>query len=274
MIAWIETIFVLAIAFFGIFLGRLFSRLRKPYWMYGYFLSIVFIAILICSRFSNFFVFEKPFCWVVAGRAKYVLFGLAVTVGLMSPLSRLPRRGQKILTCVLMGCFVIWFSVLPFLVPALIEKNLLNLPTRLDSDGVCLQSTDFTCGPAAAVTALGKLGFQATEGQLAVLSHTSPVAGTLQRCLSDALRGLYEQQGLQCQYRRFDSVEQLKSADITLVVVKSSFLTDHCVAVLEVSDKAVCIADPSFGKVSMERADFEKVWRFSGITLNRLPGRI
>ncbi len=232
------------------------------------------MVILIGSRFSSFFVFEKPFCWIIAGRARYVLFCLAVTVGLMSPLSRLPRRGQKILTCVLMGIFVIWFSVLPFLVPALIKKNLLNLPTRLDSDGVCLQSTDFTCGPAAAVTALGKLGFQASEGQLAVLSHTNPIAGTMQKCLSDALRRLYEKQGLQCQFRHFDSVEQLKSADITLVVIKASFLTDHCVVVLEVSDQAVCIADPSFGKILMERAEFEKLWRFSGISLNRLPGRI
>ncbi len=274
MSAWTETVFVLSIAFFGIFLGRLFSRLRNPYWMYGYFLSFVFMMILIGSRFSSFFIFGKPFCWIIAGRARYILFGLAVTVGLMSPLSRLPKRGQKILTCVLMGIFVIWFSVLPFLVPALIEKNLLNLPTRLDSDGVCLQSTDFTCGPAAAVTALGKMGFQASEGQLAVLSHTSPIAGTLPRCLFDALRSRYGTQGLQCQYRHFDSVEQLKSADVTLVVVKDSFLSDHCVAVLEVSGEKVYFADPAFGKVSMERADFERVWRFSGITLNRLPGRI
>lgn len=274
MSAWTETIFVLAVTVSGVFLGRLFSRLRNGYWMYGYFLSFIFIAVLVGSRFSSFFVFEKPFSWIVAGRAKYVLFGLAVTVGLTSPLSRLPKRGQKILTCGSMCCFVIWFSVLPFLIPALIEKNLLNLPTRLDPDGVCLQSTDFTCGPAAAVTALGKMGFQASEGQLAVLAHTSPVAGTLQRCLSDALSGLYEQQGLQCRYRHFDSVEQLKSADVTLAVIKSSFFADHCVAVLEVSDQTVCIADPSFGKVLMERADFEKIWRFSGITLNRLPGRI
>ena len=274
MSAWIETIFVVVIAFFGILLGRLLSRMRNSYWMYGYFLSIVFIAILIGSRFSNFFVFEKPFCWVVAGRAKYVLFGLAVTVGLMSALSRLPKKGQKILTGVLMGCFVIWFSVLPFLVPALIEKNLLNLPTRLDPDGVCLQSTDFTCGPAAAVTALGKLGFQASEGQLAVLSHTSPITGTLPRCLFDTIRSRYGTQGLQCQYRHFDSVEQLKSADVTLVAVKDSFLTDHCVAVLEVSGGKVYFADPAFGRVSMSKRDFERVWRFSGIALNRLPDRI
>jgi predicted double-glycine peptidase len=272
--AWTETIFVLSIAFIGIFLGILFSRLRNPYWMCGYFLSFVFLMILIGSRFYSFFIFGRPFCWMIAGRARYVLFGLAVTVGLMSPLSRLPKRGQKILTCVLMSIFVIWFSVLPFLLPALIENDLLNLPTRLDSDGVCLQSTDFTCGPAAAVTALGKMGFQTSEGQLAVLARTNPIAGTMQKCLSDALSSLYEQQGLQCRYRHFDSVEQLKSAEVALVVVKGSFLTDHCVVVLEVSDQAVCIADPSFGKVFMERADFEKVWRFSGITLNRLSNRI
>jgi predicted double-glycine peptidase len=50
---------------------------------------------------------------------------------------------------------------LPFLVPALIKERLSNLTTRLDSNGICYQSTDYTCGPAAAVTALRRLGLQA-----------------------------------------------------------------------------------------------------------------
>lgn len=270
-----ETVFVLAIAVFGVCVGILFSRLRSPHWLWGYLISFAFIAILIASRFSSTISFKQPFCLFVAGRVRFVLFALAVTMGLMSPLSRLQGRGQKILTCALMGIFVILFSVLPFLVPGLIEQRLLNLPTRLDSNGVCLQSTSYTCGPAAAVTALGKLGFKAHEGQLAVLSHTSPIVGTLPRCLSDALRSRYGAQGIECKYRYFDSIEQLKDADFTLAVVKDSLFSDHCVAVLEVSDQRVCFADPAFGQVSMTKRGFEKIWRFSGITIKRrLHGRI
>ncbi|GAI31450.1 unnamed protein product, partial [marine sediment metagenome] len=143
----------------------------------------------------------------------------------------------------LMVMVVVWFSVLPFLVPALIRGYLANLATRVDSNGICFQSTDYTCGPAAAVTALRKLGLSAHEGELAILSHTSPVAGTLPWCLYTALQNRYSAEGLRCQYRRFDSVGQLKHAGVTLVVVRDTLLSDHCVAVLEVSDRRVTVAD-------------------------------
>lgn len=269
MSAWFETLIVFLIAVSGIFFGIIFSRFRSPHWLWGYFISVVLIAILIVSRFSSFFAFEKPFCWLVAGRVRFVLFAVAVTMGLTSPLSRLPRKGQRVLTCVLMLFFVIWFSLLPFLMPALMKGRLLGLSTRMDLDGVCLQSTSYTCAPAAAVTALERLGFSASEGQLAVLSHTSPIAGTLPFCLSDALRSRYGPEGLECEYRHFDSIDELKKAGLTLAVVSDSFLFDHCVAVLEVSEKRVCFADPAFGKVLMSREQFQKIWRFSGITLKR-----
>jgi hypothetical protein len=49
---------------------------------------------------------------------------------------------------------VVWFSVLPFLAPALVKGHLANLKTMVDSNGICFQTTDYTCGPAAAVTRL------------------------------------------------------------------------------------------------------------------------
>jgi hypothetical protein len=143
-----------------------------------------------------------------------------------------------------MAVVVVWFSICPFLVPALIRGHLLNLSTRVDSTGLCYQTTNYTCAPAAAVTALRRLGLTAEEGEIAVLSRTSPVAGTLPWCLYKALKGRYGADGLECQYRQFDSVGQLKDASVTLAVVKDVFLSDHCVAVLDVSDRTVTVADP------------------------------
>jgi predicted double-glycine peptidase len=168
-----------------------------------------------------------------------------------------------------MAVVVAWFSVLPFLVPALIRDNLLSLKTRIDSNGVCFQSTDFTCAPAAAVTALTKLGLPAHEGEIAVLSHTSPVAGTLPGCLKTALTNRYGDYGLRCQYRSFESLNQLKDAGITLAVVRDAFLSDHCVAVLEVLDRMVVIADPVTGRQLMSHEQFEQIWRHIGIVLKR-----
>ncbi len=266
---WLETIGIILVALLGVFFGKLFSRPRKAYWIIGYLLSLLLILFLVIARYSNSLAFV-PFCiWITAGRAKYVIFSFAVTMGLITPMSRLPYKFEKLAIYILMAVIVVWFSVLPFLVPGLIKGHLTNLTTRLDSNGICFQTTDYTCAPAAAVTALRKLGLLAHEGEIAVLAHTSPVAGTLPGCLQSALRNRYGDKGLKCQYRRFDSVDQLKDAGLTLAVVKSAFLSDHCVAVLEVSDRKITIADPVTGKMSLSHKQFEKIWRFSGIVLKR-----
>jgi len=266
---WIETIGVIFVAVSGGLLGRLFSRFRKPYWTWGYFLPCILIAMLVLARLNNALAFVPPFCWITMGRTRFILLALGITMGLSTPLSRLPHRCEKVIIYILMGAIVAWFSVSPFLIPALIKDRLLNLTTRLDSDGICFQSTNYTCGPAAAVTALGRLGLSADEGEIAVLSYSSPVVGTLPTCLSSALRELYGTDGLKCQYRYFDSIAQLRNAGITLAVVRDAFMSDHCVTVLEVSDRMVTIADPVFGRTLMSHEHFEKIWRFAGIVLKR-----
>ena len=69
----------------------------------------------------------------------------------------------------------------------------------------------------------------------------------------------------------FDSIKQMREADVTLAVVRDAFLLDHCVAVIEVGDKTVTIGDPVFGKIQMSHKDFQSVWRFYGITLKYNP---
>ena len=266
---WLETVVVALVALLGIFLGRTFSGFRKPCWMLGYFLSLLLIAMLVIARCSNALGFVPPFSWITAGRIRFVILSLAVTMGLTTPLSRLPHKLEKVTVCILMAVVVVWFSILPFLAPALIREHLSNLRTIVDSEGICFQTRDYTCGPAAAVTALRKLGLPAHEGEIAVLSHSSPVAGTLPWCLYTALQNRYGADGLKCQYRHFDSLGQLKTAGVTLAVVRDAFLSDHCVAVLEVSDHIITVADPVVGKRSMSHEQFEKIWRFSGIVLKR-----
>jgi len=265
---WVETLGITLVAFLGIVLGKLFSRFHKFYWTIGYFLSFLLIVFLAISRCSNSLAFTPPFSWV-AGRAKFVIFSLAITMGLMTPISRLPHKLEKATVFILMVVIVVWFSIMPFLAPALIESRLAGLKTRVDANGICYQTTDYTCAPAAAVTALRKLGLPAREGELAILSHTSPIVGTLPTCLQNALQSQYGSDGLRCFYRRFDSVAQLREAGLTLAVVKSAFLSDHCVAVLEVSDKMITLADPAIGRMSISHEQFEKIWRFSGLVLKR-----
>jgi len=266
---WLETVGVILVASLGVVLGRVFSRFRKLYWTSGYFLPFLLIVMLLLVRFNNGLGFVASFSWMVAGRMRFIILALVVTMGLTTPLSRLPNKFEKMAICILMVVVVVWFSVLPFFVPALIKNHLSSIETRLDSSGICLQTTSYTCGPAAAVTALGKLGLPASEGEIAVLSYSSPVAGTLPSCLCAALEDRYAADGLECQYLRFDSVSQLRDKGVTLAVVRDGFLSSHCVTVLEVSDDMITVADPVVGRRSMLHKQFEKKWRFAGIVLKR-----
>jgi len=270
---WTETAAILCIALLGIYVGKVFARFRSPYWLAGYFIPFLVIIFLIIGRFCNRLAYSSALCSVVAGRAKFGILAFVITMGLTTPISRLGRSFQRIMSAILMFIVVGWFCVLPFLTPALIKDSLLRLPTIVNAEGICFQSTDYTCAPAAAVTALGKLGFKADEGRLAVLSHTNPLFGTLPVCLRDTLEECFADEGLECHYRYFDSVDQLKDAPVTLAVVKDSFFSDHCVAVLEVSNGKVIFADPVIGKVSMSYRQFGKIWRFSGITLKISPSK-
>jgi len=264
---WFETIIVGITAFAGVFFGGIFSRSRKPCWLISYIISVLLIAILLTAQYANL---HFPFLsWIAMSRAKFVVLCLATTLGLTALLARLPNRFEKLAVCILMIVVVVWFSIFPFLVPALIQNNLANLKTRYSSDGICLQTTKFTCGPAAAVTALKKLGLSADEGQIAILARSSPVAGTQPWYLYKALQNRYGANGLECRYRYFKSAVELREAGVTLAVVKESLLLDHCVTVLEVLDRAVVIGDPVLGKKTLSFEQFGKIWRFSGITLKR-----
>lgn len=264
---WLETIGVILIAISGIFIGMFFSRFRSPWWVFGYIFPCLIIVILAVARCNNSLYFMQPFSLITTGRSRFAIFSLAVSMGFTVPLSRLPHRFEKLLVCLLMTVFITWFSVLPFLAPALLRNRLANLVTTLDSGGNCIQTTSYTCGPAAAVTALKRLGLPAEEGEIAVLSYTSPVIGTLPSCLSKALQNRYGNFGLKCRYRRFDSVDQLGNEGITLAVIRDAFLVDHCITVLKVSDDDVTVADPMTGIRLISRSKFEKIWRFSGIVL-------
>jgi len=266
---WLETAGVAVVVVSALLLSRMFSRLRGPYWMGGYFIAVILIAVLLVGRWSPAVSFLPPFSWVVPGRARFIVSALAIILGLITPLSRLPRASEKYVVVVLAVFFVTVFSAVPFLAPNFLKKDLAALRTRVNPDGICLQTRDYTCAPAAAVTALRILGYNAHEGEIAVLARTTPITGTLPACLYSALQDRYGSEGLKCRYQHFDSVAQLKGRGVTLAIVRDAFLLDHCVAVLEVSDHAVVVADPVLGRQLLSHRQFEKMWRFTGIVLRR-----
>jgi len=269
MTGWLEVFGVVLLTAVGLLLGWSFSRLPGRYWMIGYFLGAVPVFMLWFGRTHSQWERIAPFSWVCAGRTKFAVVGLLALLILLPPLSRVSQPRLRRLVYGFLAVFVWFNAVWPFLSPMLNRSYLLSLTTRLDQDGICLQSTDYTCGPAASVTALRRLNLPADEGELAVLAHTSSAVGTPPDILCSTLRSKYQHAGLRCQYRHFQSVSELRDAPLTIAVINYGPLVDHYVTVLDVTDKNVTVGDPLEGKVQLTHADFAKKWRNLGITLSR-----
>src|SRR5438093_13775939 len=100
---WIETVGVVLLGVVGVALGRWFSRLERPYWTLGYFVPLVLIILIGLAYRIRALEFIPPFSWLMAGRTEFALTALIGTMVLTTPLSRLPRRRDRVAIRVLSG---------------------------------------------------------------------------------------------------------------------------------------------------------------------------
>ena len=272
MAAYLETTGVVLLAVFGILIGRAFSRLPKPYWAIGYITPFLLAGMVFLARRVGALQEVEPFSWLMAGRREFVALAISYTMLMTTALARLPLRRQRVLVNIFMSIAVIYFSILPFALPAILQGRLAALETIINPNGVCIQGTAYTCGPAAAVTLLGSLGIRAEEGQIAVAARSTPVTGTPSDLLCDALTDLYAENGISCESLQFDSIKELREAGPTMAVIEYSFMVDHYVAVLNITDDKIVLGDPLRGKRILTHDEFSKIWRQEGIVLKRRAG--
>jgi hypothetical protein len=266
---WFETIGVIILAFLGIIYGLLFGKIKKRIWLLGYSIPLVLIVLVALVRNINRLRFYQPFSFISAGRREFVIFSLAIPMLFGTLIPKLARKREKILISIMMVIASFLFFVIPFMSPALVRHKLENLLTVFSDDGVCLQTTNYTCGPAAAVTALAQFGIEAQEGELAVLAYSSPQMGTADDLLARAIEKKYGSEGIRCSYRYFDSIEQLKLNCPTIAVIKYSFFVDHYVTILDVTEDKVAVADPIGGRLEYTYEQFRDKWRFVGIVVQK-----
>jgi hypothetical protein len=270
---WLGAAFALACSLGGVALGRRASRIRPPYWIIGYLIPLALILGYAVASHIPTLMFVPPFSWFTMGMKKFAAFGFIATFLLTTPLSRIPQRRARIMIAVLMGVTVLCLSVGPFVAALIDRPQLQRMATRLDTDGICMQSSDYTCGPAAAVTALRRLGLPAEEGRIGILSCTSFQEGTPPDLLASALENEYREAGLSVSCRGFRDIADLKRAGLTLAVIKYTLMVDHWVTVLEVTDSEVIVGDPSLGLTRWTHEQFARRWRFVGIALARASDR-
>lgn len=269
---WLEIISVVLSGAAGFMLGYLSSCLPKSWWLLGYFIPLAIILVYGFEIHFPSLVSSTPtVLWLIIGRKKFYLLSFVAAMVLTTPLSRLPRKRDRAVIIFFMAAAIFAGSIWPFLAPIFNRSQLAQLHTRMNAVGVCLQTTGFTCGPAAAVTALRRLGLPAEEGKIALLSQTSSFTGTSPDLLAEALQQEYGPDGLIVNYRFFKNLDKLQQAGLTLAVVKFSFMVDHFVTVLKVNDTTVTVGDPLTGLENVPRNEFLKQWRYCGIVLQRRP---
>ncbi len=258
---------VLAMGFYAA--GLHISRLRRPWWIAGYVIPIALTAIIAVARWVPTLEMRMPFRLLMSERREYIIMSIATALLLSIPAARVGRRVTAVLVTAFAALFVIHFSLLPYLLPAFNRAELRSLKTHFDNYGVCLQSTGYTCGPAAAVSALREFDIAAEEGVLAVFSYSTSSAGTPPELLCRAMMKLYKKDGIECEFRAFDRAADLKEVLPVLAVVKFGFLVDHYVTVLRVTDDYITVADPAQGMRVLSVEEFESNWRRQGITVRR-----
>ncbi len=134
-------------------------------------------------------------------------------------------------------------------------------PTTFTADfreGVCLQSTPSTCGPASVASILRMFGVNETEETLAREAHTS-ASGTENWYLARALR----RRGFAVRFVVVEqSVVQLPFPSVAGVLLPGDF--GHFISVLDETDTTYVIGDPMVGRVYVSKASIGDSYEFTG----------
>jgi hypothetical protein len=272
VIQWLETIGVVGLAIATAFVANRVARSPKKYWFITYAFSAILLFMIWLSRNNSALGLVPPVSWISGGRTKFALVAV-VPILLLWPLFRMTgNRRIRFFGAAFLALVVALYAVWPFAASAINRRDLAGLQTRFDTNGICMQSTDYTCGPAAAVTALRHLGLRAGEGQIAIASHSSAAIGTPPDMLCRGLRSLYPADKLECDLRYFSKLEDLPGGQPILAVIKYTLLEDHYVVILGMTPEHVLVADPNRGRVAYTRKAFLERWRKLGIVLSRPSG--
>lgn len=232
------------------------------HWRFWLLIPFAPIGVMMVCRYVPSMQAVKLFDFIMAGRREFVIGAYVIPVLLLTPMHHFETRRQKLILLSGSVCVVSYFSILPFLAPLFEIENQSAMVTVVDQDGVCLQSTAYNCGPAAAVTVLRSYGLPAEEGRLALAARTNRFAGTPPDVLCHAIFEIY---GTACEVTYEDDLERLTGRVPFLAVVKFAPMIDHYVAVMNISDEHILVGDPLFGARVWTRNEFINRWRRKNI---------
>lgn len=266
---WVIASAAVLLAGSGSICGWKSGRIRSKAWLVVFFAPLILtLAITVALRYPMTRIFP-PLDWIVAGRAEYVLLAGSLSLMMWSLMPRLERKLLRILVATLCVIVVLLQCVSPFVLSPMLRQQHLAMVTKIDSNGVCRQQTDYTCGPASAVTALRLLGITISEGEMANLLHTTPIGGTELDIAAVYLEEKYGPEGIHFQYRVARSIADLPANTPILAVRFYSTRFNHVVAITRDDAGQITVRDPISGQAVMSSGAFDKIFEGEAIVITR-----
>lgn len=265
----LQAVLVLLWAALGAWAGFRVAAMGRIAWIGGYVVALGYFLLKATAQFDHRLDFVPPLAWINHGWGPE---WTRAALGAFLPATLIPKVGRTRERAALAGLSLFMLmvvSVWPAMAPALNRGALARLATEIDADGICRQRTTYTCGPAAAVTALRRLGLSANEGPLAIACQTTEATGTPPYRLAETLDHRYCDSGLKATFRHFPDLEALPRDGETIALMKFGPLLDHYVAILDVTFASITVGDPLLGRRELTRAEFDRQWRHVGIVLQR-----
>lgn len=247
---WLLLLFALLLSGISVWLS---VRLRRLWWLC---VLIGWIGIA-CSLFVRHFPSQADRLILSA------TIPLAAVPLVRFPLSVLTRSG------LIFAAMIVTISSgwMPFIAAVYCRAQLSQLQTIVMPNGICLQTTDYTCGPAAAVTSLRSMNLPAEEGELGLLAGTSSHGGTRSIDLADAIVRRFGKDGVRASRFSAGTPEELQPFSLTVIQLPS--LIYHWVTVLDIGRERVRYADPLRGMRLVSREEFEREWRKDSVRIWR-----
>ncbi|MBI3267846.1 MAG: hypothetical protein HYZ53_02400 [Planctomycetes bacterium] len=177
--------------------------------------------------------------------------------------SRIVERGCLALTCLL--------SIQTVVAGSWVFREPADLKPSYWIRDVYRQSTDYTCGAAALMTALRIQGIDSTEEEMARLSMTGKDQGTTMLRLAYALRRKLEGSDWKVAILRLNESELRRVRKPLIIDTKYEYLVDHIVVLLKLEEEArgtlAWVGDPLMGHTPMPFPEVVKLWRGYGICM-------
>jgi hypothetical protein len=142
--------------------------------------------------------------------------------------------------------------------------------TGVVRNGICKQTTHYTCGAAAAAMLLDSHGVQVTEREMAEVCWTNGFTGTDSFCVARGLRNKLAGTKRVVNVVELDWEELVARKEPSVVTIHFSTFIDHWVIVRSASEERVEVGDPLAGNTSYSKGKFLAKWTGLTVTADRV----